>query len=68
MIIDISALIAILRSESETEICAKAIAGADIRRVSAVLRGLHHFLNAASGASASLSPTGAFERMAGSAY
>lgn len=36
MIIDTSALIAILRNEAEAEACAKAIAGAAIRRVSAV--------------------------------
>jgi ribonuclease VapC len=36
MIIDTSALIAILRNEPEAEACAKAIAGATIRRVSAV--------------------------------
>ncbi len=36
MIIDTSAVIAILRNEPEAEICAKAIAGANIRRVSAV--------------------------------
>lgn len=36
MIIDTSALIAILRNEPEAEICAKAIASAGTRRVSAV--------------------------------
>lgn len=36
MIIDTSALIAILRDEPEAETCAKAIAGAATRRVSAV--------------------------------
>jgi len=36
MIIDTSALIAILRNEPEAEICAKAIASAASRRVSAV--------------------------------
>jgi ribonuclease VapC len=36
MIIDASALIAILRNEPEAEAFAKAIAGTDIRRVSAV--------------------------------
>lgn len=36
MIIDTSALIAILRDEPEAEICAKAIANAATRRVSAV--------------------------------
>jgi ribonuclease VapC len=36
MIIDASALIAILRNEAEADACAKAIASADTRRVSAV--------------------------------
>ena len=36
MIIDTSALIAILRNEPEAEACAKAIASTDTRRVSAV--------------------------------
>jgi ribonuclease VapC len=36
MIVDTSALIAILRNEPEAEICAKAIASARTRRVSAV--------------------------------